>query len=348
MAALLSKGLRVAVVGAGIVGASSALCIKEIFPEAHVSILSYQFSPNTTSDKAGGLITPAIGLREQKWFTDSYKHYKQLACSSEAPEAGVSLTFGYTLDSSPGPWFYQDTVVGWRTAPEEERRMMNLPDLKTWMFYGTFLVNCSKYLSWLMCQFINKDGVVVRMKVNDLEELLSSFDIVVNCSGLSARELTEDSSLQPVWGQGRLVKAPWVKYFVHMEFPQYKSLNAESFGSVLVDSVDILPRCDGLYVGGIKVWGKEYGAVEDGYRRQIQQRVEEVMPSLSNAPTVKEWTGIRPFRKTVKVSVEKNTQGKHIIHNYGHGGYGITLSWGCALEVVSFVKDILTTSASAI
>ena len=335
MADGLAEGLRIAIVGAGIVGASSALCIKETFPKVHVSILSDQFSPNTTSDKAGGLITPRVGVRAEKWFTDSYKHYKNVACSSEASEAGVSLTFGYTLESSPGPWFYQDTVVGWRTVTEGERRMMNLPDLKTWMFYGTFVVNCRQYLPWLMRRFTDKGGVVVRRRVNSLQELFADFDIVVNCSGIGARELTQDTSLRPAWGQGRLVEAPWVKYFVVAHLPDTQP-SADS----TEEALHIIPRSDALFVGGVKVWGKKEGPVEGKLRRQIRKRVEEVMPSLSNAPTIKEWTGVRPMRKMVKLSIEEGVPGKCIIHNYGHGSYGVTLSWGCALEVVELVKEV--------
>ena len=91
-----------------------------------------------------------------KWFNDSYEHFRSIGCSPDAVEAGVMLAFGYTLDSSPGPWFYQDTVLGWRMVSESERQMMSLPDLKTWIFYGTFVVNCRQYLPWLMPQFTDK------------------------------------------------------------------------------------------------------------------------------------------------------------------------------------------------
>ncbi len=43
--------------------------------------------------------------------------------------------------------------------------------------------------------------------------------------------------------------------------------------------------------------------------------------------------GIRPFRKETYRLEKEQINEKLIIHNYGHGGAGVTLSWGCALEV---------------
>ena len=330
--------VRIAVVGAGIVGLSSAVSIKETFPDVHVTVLAEHISPGTTSDMAGALIHPTSpgSNRQQKWFKDTYEHFKRVSCSADASESGVLLAFGYALDSLPRPWFYQDTVLGLRVVPEAERRMMRLPNLKTWLFYATFVVNCRQYLPWLMRQFTDKGGIVVRRKVASLQELFSEFDVVVNCSGLGARELAQDSSLQPAWGQGRLVKAPWIKYFVFAHLP-----HSQPNEGTTEEVIDVFPRSDGVFVGGVKVHGKEKGPVEDGYRRQIQQRAEDIMPSLSNAPTINEWTGVRPIRSTVRLSIEDVSVGKYIIHNYGHGGYGITFSWGCALEVVDHLQGIL-------
>ena len=232
---------------------------------------------------------------------------------------------------------------------------MNLPDLKTWMFYGTFVVNCRQHLPWLMRQFTDKGGVVVRRKIASLQGLLSEFDIVVNCSGLGARELTQDTSLQPAWGQGRLVEAPWIKYFVvadvgTLSTEQMQPNDRCSNEYEVISSLQIIPRADGVYVGGVKVRGKGEGPVEPHYRAVVRQVTEAVMPSLSGASVLKEWTGVRPMRRSVRLCVEEFTQDsgirKCVIHNYGHSGSGVTLSWGCALEVTSLVKDILLTCAT--
>ncbi|UBU10370.1 FAD-binding oxidoreductase [Nonomuraea gerenzanensis] len=55
-------------------------------------------------------------------------------------------------------------------------------------------------------------------------------------------------------------------------------------------------------------------------------------------------TGVRPYRKgTFRLNYEQ-TSGRFIVHNYGHGGAGISLSWGCAAKVKDMVRQFLTTS----
>ena len=54
----------------------------------------------------------------------------------------------------------------------------------------------------------------------------------------------------------------------------------------------------------------------------------------------KEWVGLRPLRtKGVRLEWDDDlsNEGFRVLHNYGHGGSGITLSWGCAAEVVEIV-----------
>lgn len=62
---------------------------------------------------------------------------------------------------------------------------------------------------------------------------------------------------------------------------------------------------------------------------------------VSGGKIIKDWVGLRPGRHSVRLEREKNS-GIDIIHNYGHGGSGITIFWGCAMDVFDILLDIKT------
>ena len=55
---------------------------------------------------------------------------------------------------------------------------------------------------------------------------------------------------------------------------------------------------------------------------------------------IRQVVGLRPFRPEGYVVEAHRIGGKVLIHNYGHGGAGITLSWGTASQAVDLVRDI--------
>jgi glycine/D-amino acid oxidase-like deaminating enzyme len=65
---------------------------------------------------------------------------------------------------------------------------------------------------------------------------------------------------------------------------------------------------------------------------------KELLPSPDFTGKPRFVAGLRPYRRT-SYRLETETLGsKLIVHNYGHGGAGITMSWGCALEVSDIVS----------
>jgi glycine/D-amino acid oxidase-like deaminating enzyme len=53
--------------------------------------------------------------------------------------------------------------------------------------------------------------------------------------------------------------------------------------------------------------------------------------------------GVRPYRTGSYRLDAETASGKLVVHNYGHGGAGITLSWGCAAKVRRIVRGHLAT-----
>ena len=67
---------------------------------------------------------------------------------------------------------------------------------------------------------------------------------------------------------------------------------------------------------------------------RLFENAYKVFPELRDQKVIGSWAGIRPYRPLVRVEKE----GK-VIHNYGHGGSGFTLAWGCAEEVASLIEE---------
>ncbi|XP_054346451.2 D-aspartate oxidase isoform X8 [Pongo pygmaeus] len=90
---------RIAVVGAGVVGLSTAVCISKLVPRCFVTVISDKFTPDTTSDVAAGMLIPHTypdtPIHKQKqWFRETFNHLFAIANSAEAGDAGVHLVSG--------------------------------------------------------------------------------------------------------------------------------------------------------------------------------------------------------------------------------------------------------------
>ncbi|ELU17654.1 hypothetical protein CAPTEDRAFT_187662 [Capitella teleta] len=96
-----------------------------------------------------------------------------------------------------------------------------------------------------------------------------------------------------------------------------------------------------VVVGGTYQVGDWNSKIDVKDREEILKNAFEVMPSLKIAPVIGEWVGQRPGRSEVRLeleNVELNGKKIKVVHNYGHGGSGVGLSWGCAETAVGLVK----------
>ncbi|XP_019645689.1 PREDICTED: D-aspartate oxidase-like isoform X4 [Branchiostoma belcheri] len=323
---------RVCVVGAGVIGLSSAVRIQQKVPGVQVTVLAEKFSPYTTSDGAAGFWEPYI-LNDTPpelithWGSETWDHLKTLYLSPASADVGVTLLSGYHVHKQPQQdpaW--ASKVFGFRHLTKQELQLF--PGFSSGWFSTHLLCEGRKYLPWLMTKFKKAGGKVQQWKVTSLTELADHYDVVVNCCGIGARELVGDNTVEPVRGQVYRVNAPWVKHF----------LIARDVNSY------IIPCANNVVLGGTAQKGNWNLSPHPTDSKDIWEGCCQLVPSLRKCKVDHEWVGLRPNRP--KVRLERETIGNgssrlEVVHNYGHGGSGVTLHWGCAQQASSLVQEAL-------
>eukprot|EP00057_Strongylocentrotus_purpuratus_P030425 XP_781644.3 PREDICTED: D-amino-acid oxidase isoform X2 [Strongylocentrotus purpuratus] len=190
-------------------------------------------------------------------------------------------------------------------------------------------------------KFLKNGGTMIQRMVDSFAELSGQYDVIVNCTGIGSRFLANDDSVEPVRGQVMKLSCKGKMSFSHV-------VTMESTGETLCH---MFVRQDDVTVGGTAQLGRWDTEVDPEDAKQIWERACKVVPSLKSAKIIKHWVGLRPQRsKGVRVEAETMTYGSDkvkVVHNYGHGGCGITLHWGCAQDAAKLVqKELIHMPAS--
>ena len=178
------------------------------------------------------------------------------------------------------------------------------------------------YLDYLTDRFRKSGGTIQSTHINKLEEIPGDFDLIINCAGVGARELVHDPDLEPHRGQVAIVsKLDLRRAIVCDEAPLMYAI----------------PRANDCVFGGTNSISdsREPSSSDTDAIVSECSRVLGIEPPRVTAVKV----GLRPFRKSgVRLEPDKLPDGRTVIHNYGHGGAGFTLSWACAEEVFAFAS----------
>ena len=307
----------VLVIGGGVNGLSTGICFLE--DGWDVTIYSEEFSPNTTSDVAAALWYPFLSAPVEKtnvWGSRTYDILKLLATEKGA---GIDMTqtFEYFRSSQPDP--------AWKSTVDNfERITEDLPsDYVECFSFMTQVIEMPLYLEWLMNRYNLLGGKLEKRRVNDFSEVPEKFQLVVNCTGLSSGELCNDPEVYPVRGQIIRIKPKLNQMHLDQQIPTLSY---------------IVPRSNDMILGGVAQEGNWSLEPTEEDRNFILEKCSKIIPDLKNAEIIEDIVGLRPGRAEVRLEKEL-ISGKVIIHNYGHGGSGVTLSWGCAEEVVELANE---------
>jgi D-amino-acid oxidase len=324
---------RITVVGAGVLGLSCAVRLAEHGYD--VNVLARDLPAETTSAALGGLWLPALArpaaeptsrpaAMVARWAGTTLVELLAIAADPDTA-TGVRPTAGHLLHARPVPppqW--AASVPGLVSLQAQADPAPGYP-----FGYRVTLpvVDTPTYLSYLRQRLAGSGGTLTRLPL----PALPPRGLVINCTGLSARALVPDPSVQPERGQVVLMSDPGLDQWW---------CDAESDDQLMY----VLPRGRDVVVGGTVEAGRWDTTPDPRIAERLVERARAAVPRLSSARVLGHRVGLRPARPSVRLEVEHrpgdDDPDHAVVHCYGHGCSGLTLSWGCAEDVVAAVTSL--------
>jgi D-amino-acid oxidase len=314
----------VLVVGAGVSGLTTAVCLAEA--GLSVEIRADRPPPDTTSAVAGAIWGPHLaetGERPARWRGATLAALRELAAGPDGHAAGVRIASGiHVFRGSPAPPDWLAELGGYRPCQPHELP----PGFSSGWRYAAPLVHMPTYLGYLRARFEHAGGRLAVASVASLAGAAreAGAGAVVNCSGAHARQLASDPEVTPVRGQAVVAANPGLTEFTIAP------------GDASAELAYLFPHGDTVILGGSEGPGDWNLEPDPAIAERIVRDCASLEPRLRGAQVLAHRVGLRPVRPTVRLETEPagpgHGGGPLIVHNYGHGGAGITLSWGCARE----------------
>jgi D-amino-acid oxidase len=310
----------VLVIGAGVSGLTTAICLAEA--GRRVTVAAADPPSRTTSAAAGAVWGPhLVGMddRVDKWGLRTLATLTGLAAD---PATGVRLATG-TVATRAG----QSDSVDW-VAARQGARPCAPAELPAGYAGGWRLtvpiVSMTVYLGYLLARLTRAGGELGSADFGALAEAaaMTRAPVIVNCTGIGARRLVNDHDLVPVRGQVIIARNPGLsEFFVGVGDPPY-------------DLSYYFPHGDLVLLGGTEESGNWSLDPEPATAERILRGCAAAEPRLAGVEVIEHRVGLRPTRPRVRLE-EESLDGRRLLHNYGHGGAGVTLSWGCAEDVAA-------------
>ena len=309
---------NVAIVGAGVSGLTCGV----VFAERgyRTAIFAKETGKQTTSGAAAAVWFPYDTQPAKRVIPWALKTYQVLADLARLPASGVSMIelrqFSRTSEIQIPDW-----AISLGAHPVIPSKVEgSLKFFRSGFALAVPLMDTTIYLDYLANHFIAAGGSISsNVRLEKLEDVDSKFDLVINCAGIGARELVHDRDLEPHRGQVAVV-------------PRVDGLSC----AIVCDDAPLMyaiPRTNDCVFGGTNEISDNLAA-DPVTTSKIVGECSRVL-SIERPRLLAERVGLRPFRKSgVRLESDRLRDGRAVIHNYGHGGAGFTLSWGCAREVL--------------
>ena len=304
---------QVAIIGAGVSGLTCGVVFAE--HGYRTAIFAEESGQQTTSAVAAAIWYPYDAEPADKviaWSMQSYEAFRELKHNSSSGVSMIELrNYSRTGVIEIPVWAHS---LGARPLP-----MPNPSSFTSGFSMSVPLIDTTIYLDYLAKRFASGGGEIHSgIHFNKPEDVNSGFDLVINCAGIGAKSLADDRDLEAHRGQVAIV-------------PKLNLGHA-----VVCDDAPLtyaIPRANDCVFGGTNDVSDDR-TVDPATTAQIVAECSRVL-GIPTPRLLAARVGLRPFRKTgVRVERAALQDERAVIHNYGHGGSGVTLSWGCADEVL--------------
>lgn len=305
---LTCLGMDVLVVGAGVIGLTTAVCLAEC--GARVRVWTAEWPRNTTSAAAGAVWGP---VAVEPGFTWSLITRDELTTLTGIPGTGVRFCRGRELSDL-------SSALPPRAAEMAYLQAIPRDELSNGMLAGvwttTLAIDLPTYLNYLTTR-LAKVGVEIELRhVESLAETTAVASAVVNCTGVGASKLVGDHQLHAVRGQQVVVENPGLDEFY------CEAGKAAEWASYI-------PHGESVVLGGVAMLDDWNRLPDDAVADGIIRRCAAIEPRLGTARVIEYRVGLRPHRSIPRLAAE--TIGEvRCVHNYGHGSMGVSMSWGAA------------------
>jgi D-amino-acid oxidase len=308
----------VVVVGGGVIGLTTAVSLAEAGFDVRVWSAD---PPNaTTSRLAGAMWGSAFAGPSDLMRRWAVAGLEELSAIAREPGSGVRIARGVLASSSEDGPPPSDLFPGVEIRPGVEPP----PGFAAAFEVHVPLATMPLYLAYLEARLARAGVEIEHHAVDSLADAAEVAPAVVNCTGLAARDLVPDPDVRPLRGDRVVLENPGLDDF----------FISEPFGP---EWISIFPHADHILLGGTLDDGNWDTTPDSTAAERMVERCSAVEPRLRGARVLRHEVGLRPGRSEIRVE-EEPLNGARLIHNYGHGGVGVSMSWGCAHDV----RDLLS------
>ena len=305
---------RIIVLSAGVSGLTTAVTMS--LAGCDVVIHAAEGPAQTTSALAAAIWHPFYQAPDFVYLERARQTYTAMRRLSADTSSGVHMRMltEYFQRDAGMPW-WADCANSLKRLPEAD-----VPSRFACAYRMVVPVaDTATYLRYVMNMFFELGGHFEQGRVDDPSSLLDAADYVVNCCGYGSRQ----------FGDGELSLSRAIVL---------RAKRDAAVRGCFIDDSDpaaptyIVERGDDIVLGGTADPELTSTVIGERQIEDIVRRCTQLCEGVAALRVVEARIGFRPMRRAPRVACDERYP--RLLHNYGHGGGGFTLSWGCANDVL--------------